>query len=633
MSRLPSFRATLQRVFSNRLLKTSLARQTSAVLSQQLERAMSVMSVALIGQLLGSLALVFTLWQELEHWLLCLWGIVVLASIGASLEYFRRFLSDRERVTRIRYWLRVGTAHSVFTGLIWGFAGAVFPFLGGEEALVASLIAVLCTTLASWPFYALWLPGLTLFTLSALGPTAIVTMGGALYARQFPAVMALLAVTAVLLYSGRKINEVMLSSVLAENENRKLMQRLERERNAAESARRQAEADNERLSYFFRAANHDLRQPLQAMGIYLQLLNASKTPQTAPLVDSLTNCATSISELVEQILEVSRLRADKLVINRTLVSVPEFFAAIEKEFAPVAAASGVSFATRPLPLRIDTDPALLKRVLSNLINNAFKYAAGDGARVLLAARRLGAGRIQINVYDNGPGMTEEELSQVFRPFYRGAEGKKHEGYGLGLTIVRGICDRLGIRVSAQSRPGRGTVFRLELDAAAQGEPQGVLEEAPRRQEHSASAEPLRRRVLLLEDNLAVQHSLKVLLESWGAEVAAASFLDDGLVERMKEFRPEVLLTDYNLGDGAPSGIESLLRLSRGLGSPVPCVILTAVAEELIEAEWSRSLPASPLAEMPLVLHKPAAQEDLNLALAEAAGEGRKSREGPPEVRS
>ena len=353
------------------------------------------------------------------------------------------------------------------------------------------------------------------------------------------------------------------------------------------------------------------------MGIYLQLLNASKTPQTAPIVDSLTDCATSISSLVEQILEVSRLRADTLVINRSLVSVPEYFTGIEKEFAPVAAASGIRFRTRALPLRIETDPLLLKRALSNLINNAVRYAGREGGEVLLAARRRGSDRVQINVYDNGPGMSEEELAQIFRPFFRGAEGKKHEGYGLGLTIVRGICERLGIDLSVQSRPGRGTVFRLEMRAAVHSEPEAVQGVMPRKETAASEIRRLERRVLLLEDNLAVQHSLRVLLESWGAEVRVAALLDEELVARMREFAPEVFLTDYNLGDGAPSGIESLLRLSQELGGQLPCVILTAVAEERIEAEWAEKMPQLPPSAMPLVLHKPVAQEELNRALCAA----------------
>ena len=112
-----------------------------------------------------------------------------------------------------------------------------------------------------------------------------------------------------------------------------------------------------------------------------------------------------------------------------------------------------------------------------------------------------------------------------------------------------------------------------------------------------------------------------LLRSWGAEVVAEPFFSPQLAERMKAFKPEVLLTDYDLGEGVPNGIDSCLTLAHELRTPLPAVVLTAVPDGVIEEAWRERLPTRGLAEMPEILQKPAGEAELNSALRRACESG------------
>ena len=172
-ARFSAFRLAVRRIFSESLPGAVLGKRTSRVISQQLDQAMRVMSVALIAQGAGAALLIASLWNAGSHALLISWGIVVILTIIFSIEYNHLFFADKNRVARIRGWIRVGIAHSFVTGITWGFAGAVFPSLGSEYTLAASVSAVIGVALGSWPFYAMWLPGLAIFTFLALFPTGL----------------------------------------------------------------------------------------------------------------------------------------------------------------------------------------------------------------------------------------------------------------------------------------------------------------------------------------------------------------------------------------------------------------------------------------------------------------------------
>ena len=362
------------------------------------------------------------------------------------------------------------------------------------------------------------------------------------------------------------------------------------------------------------------------MGIYLQILQMQSTPETKDVIAQLGATAQNISTLVEQLLEVSRIETGHLDVKMENVNITDLFSDLAAEFAPVAAAKGFFFLTRPLPLTVRTDPLFVKRILTNLITNAIRYSTKPGSKIVLAARRLSGGRITIGVYDQGPGIAPAERERIFDAFFRGEAGKHSEtGYGLGLSIVNGLAKRLGIPITVGSRLGRGSVFRLEFSGVKTA---SVL--------HAGDGLPLttdldmRGVVGILEDNDIVRNAVTAIIRSWGATVVASREPSQEFISRMvteaQDGNLAALLSDYNLGEGVMTGLEAIFAVRIGAARNFPCVLLTAVSEDVIARAY-RALVLNPDNEgqaMPVILQKPANAEALASALRRAVAENRKT---------
>ena len=429
--------------------------------------------------------------------------------------------------------------------------------------------------------------------------------------------LIILVTTVFILYSGRKLNEMVVNSIITAAQNERLVERLRIEIARAEKARRQTEEESERRSKFFAAANHDIRQPLQAMGIYIDILGRRATPQTEPVVKQLALSISAISTLVEQVLTVTRMEFGQMELHPEHASVRELLEELAEECRPIAEKKGLRLRVSAPPVTILTDVTMVKRALKNLVSNAVAYSDPAKARVpeiVLGARRVGS-RLVIGVYDCGPGISVEDRSRIFGTFYRGAAGRAApgSGYGLGLSIVRGIARQLGLELTLGSKPGRGSVFRLAFSIDESEQADRFEKAVPIGGEIRA----LKGRILLLEDNRFVRDALKSMLESWGAEVIDAGEPCEEFYRLAAETENVIaLVSDYNLGAEKPTGLEAAGMIEAHMKRPVPTVMLTAVAVDLIEGEYrkrretGRVVPSS----LPHILQKPADAKSLNEAI-------------------
>lgn len=598
-------------------------KSTSRVLVEQINTSLRLQPVSIACQAIGAAALVARFWDEVNRPLLILWALAVLAAIGTWGLFHRRFILDAERGAHIREWLQRWMMHTLAIGVVWGFAGAAF-LMTQEVIDIVILVAVVVTVVfASWPVFSCWMPSLTLLVICALAPMML-TLAAAFDLGRLAIGAVLLVVVAFVLYCGRRLNEIVVLAVTREVQNERLVARLKSEKALAESERRATALASERRAKFFAGANHDLRQPLQAMGIYLQILQMQADDRTREVVEQLDATARSISTLVEQLLEVSRIEAGNLEVKMECVRIEDLMRDLAGEFEPVAAVKGLKFSTRPLPVSVKTDPMLVGRILRNLITNAIRYTNRPGARIVLAARRLSGGRVTIGVYDQGPGIARSERRRIFEAFYRGEAGKASDGgFGLGLSIVSGLARRLGIGVSVGSRPGRGAVFRLEFASYEQAS--GYRAANPLQ---LASDLDVRGVVGLLEDNDIVRGAVAAILTSWGATVVSDREPSEKFVQRMiaeaEAGNLSALISDYNLGESVSTGLEVIFTVRLGAGRDFPCVLLTAVSEDEIRRAY-RALCLNPDNEglaMPVILQKPAAADTLASALRRAIAENR-----------
>jgi PAS domain S-box-containing protein len=228
-------------------------------------------------------------------------------------------------------------------------------------------------------------------------------------------------------------------------------------------ARQAARARDETMS----VVSHDLRNSLHAALLSVELvLDVSPvvTPGSPPWkrIAAVRRSLQHMHRLVQDLLEVDRIGRGRLVIHPERLAPARVATEIEEVFGPLARQSGVRLEVRVADgaAAVLADPTRLVQVLNNLISNAL-HATPAGGEVRIAIEPDAPGWVRFQVSDTGSGMSEQELEQVFDRFYQGATARR-TGVGLGLSIVRGIVEAHGGRVSARSRPGAGSTFVFTL---------------------------------------------------------------------------------------------------------------------------------------------------------------------------
>nr|WP_246500578.1 PAS domain-containing sensor histidine kinase [Azospirillum rugosum] len=247
----------------------------------------------------------------------------------------------------------------------------------------------------------------------------------------------------------------------------------------AEAAQARADLEKARAASgrFLSSASHDLRQPFQAMHLFHHLLMGRLTdPASRDLGDKLEQAITGGETLLRALLEVSALEAGTVKVHPQTFPIDETLGRLLQEFAPEAEARGLRFNVRPAEAEVATDPVLLERLLRPLLSNALRYTEKGG--VLLAARRRGDG-LRLEVWDTGIGIAPADHAAVFEDFRQlGATSRdRKQGLGLGLAIARRLSDLLGLPVTLRSRPGKGSVFAVDIPRAVQEQASHAVGEA------------------------------------------------------------------------------------------------------------------------------------------------------------
>ncbi|MDM0108864.1 HAMP domain-containing sensor histidine kinase [Variovorax sp. J22R24] len=213
---------------------------------------------------------------------------------------------------------------------------------------------------------------------------------------------------------------------------------------------------------FLAAAAHDLRQPVSALSLYAEFLLESPELhlELAPKIASAT---LAVKNLFESLFDLASLDSGQILLDVEEVPLRAVLEGLRVQFEPLAAASKVELRVRHSDATLVTDVVRLRRMAGNILSNAIKYSPA-GTKVLLAAR-VHARQVRIEVWDQGHGIGHDDLGKIFEEFYRvdRPELPSVEGVGLGLSIVSRLSHVLKTRISVDSRVGRGTRFRLELN--------------------------------------------------------------------------------------------------------------------------------------------------------------------------
>ena len=336
-----------------------------------------------------------------------------------------------------------------------------------------------------------------------------------------------------------------------------------------EEKRREAEKANAAKGRFLAAASHDLRQPLDALSLAVDMLAAQPAGKPATeLIRSIRSSVDATNDILTGLLDVSRLDAGVVRPEPREINLGPLFDQISEMFGPVALDRDVTLRVRPTWACVRSDPALLGSVLQNLVGNAIRYVDRGGC-VLLAAR-LHHHRWRIEIRDNGPGIPADQQQRIFEDFTRchPPGGGPGAGLGLGLAIVRRVTRLLGHRLRLRSRPGRGSIFAVELAEAVTH----CRRERVAAGTGTSASVPLP--VLLIAPDVAAREHLQGLLEARGLQVRALSGVNEACdLLGAGSIVPRVLLVDGH-DHGEFDGIDVARLLAMRSGPDLPAVLLT-----------------------------------------------------------
>jgi PAS domain S-box-containing protein len=350
----------------------------------------------------------------------------------------------------------------------------------------------------------------------------------------------------------------------------------------AERAREAAEAANEAKSEFLSRMSHELRTPLNAMLGFAQLLemdvNHPLAPSQRPWVDQIQHAGWHLLEMINEVLDLSRIESGNLQLHSQPLHLPTLLAATLPMVERDAHRQGIVISQKIAPdaVHLEGDITRVKQILTNLLSNAVKYNVQRGA-IHIDAQRADE-RVKISVTDTGLGMTPDQVKNLFQPFNRlGRDHSAVEGTGIGLVISQRLAELMGGSLKVRSTPGKGTTFILSLpalnDVAVQ--PSASTLAAPLPPEYN------QRIIHYVEDNetnVEVMRGILSLRPQVRLDVSCTG--QEGLTS-IRRHRPDVVLLDMHLPD--MNGLEVLSQLQADPATsmiPVMMVSADAVASQI-----------------------------------------------------
>ena len=352
------------------------------------------------------------------------------------------------------------------------------------------------------------------------------------------------------------------------------------------AARDRAEAASRAKTAFLANMSHEIRTPITAIvGCADLMLEPSLGPgERQEHLQIIRRNAQHLAELINDILDISKIEAGKMSIERTECDLPRLTGEVVSLMRWRAVSKGLEFKLAfdgPVPRIINTGPLRLKQVLMNIVGNAIKFTERGSVTLRVACRTQGgSAAITFAVTDTGIGMSGEQMEHLFQPFSQadGSTTRRFGGTGLGLVICQRLVKLLGGQITVQSQPGVGSTFTVSID----GGPVDATQMVENPSEAFANTPPaqlaeelpaLRGRVLLVEDGVDNQRLISAQLKAAGATVEIAANGRQA-VEMALSRRYDLIVMDMQMPELDGYGATAQLRQQ---GMQVPIIALTAHA--------------------------------------------------------
>lgn len=530
---------------------------------------------------------------------LTIWSLSIVSIKLSSFWFSRRQLATGITVLATPQIIRRATWINGADGIAWGLlAWAALDNTDeiGKLIVLITLAGVACSSMSALApvvrvFYIFtWLEFATM-------AAKFLQMGDSRY---YPIVFAGFLYIATLMGQARNHHKSAKNAIELGFQNLELIGQLKNETENARNAHKEAEDANLAKSKFLASASHDLRQPIHAQGLFLDALAISPlTRHQQEILAKANNALQASADMLGTLLDYSHIEAGVIIPHPRDFYLQPILHKIENDLASEADAKGLFFRCRDTNIAVHSDPSMLERILRNLVSNAIRYTQYGG--LLIACRKRG-NDAWIEVWDSGIGIAPSLQEEIFSEFYQvdNPERDRHKGFGLGLAIVKQLANALNHPLLVQSRPGKGSVFKISLPIANL-----ATYDAP------SYRTPVTRhlnnlRVLMIDDDAAVREAMRTLLSQWGSECKVAENADEALA-LCHHFAPDVIISDYRLRDN-DTGAKAITAIRNRLGRTIPAVLITGdTGPQRIREALSSGIP---------LIHKPVSSAKLHQLLLE-----------------
>ena len=410
---------------------------------------------------MGMAALItFLLWDVQSRIVLGAWMLMILATGAIRIQFFREYSKRQPSPDRIPRWEFFYRLSILAYFLAWGLGGlwvmpadsliyqlAVLYFLMGLAGAAISVFSADRVSLML-AICSLLLPPLLWFAILGDPLRVVCALAGGVF-----------------LISAARSSGVFTGTI---TQNLKLTERLAAERDRAETmaaqvggALAEAREANAAKARFFAAANHDLKQPIQALRVMSTVLRNRKLEGgSAEIVDSIQSSINTLSDQLDGFLEVSKLDAGVTPFHEDFFLLDPLLTALKFEYSPLAATRGITIDLEcPANVRVYTDHVLLERIIRNLIGNALAHNSDCEVRVDV---KDDGKNYRLGISDTGKGIPADKQRLIFEEFYQleDTDQERHGGLGLGLSIVQRLQALLGLDLKMESSEGAGTRFYM-----------------------------------------------------------------------------------------------------------------------------------------------------------------------------
>lgn len=587
----------MQRLWFNQNTATS-SEYENEILAEKIRVVRRNTPMILLGNLLGSVPLLIVFWGGDYATRVICWSIALYIMLAIRMVHYHypgNTISTHKEIFRYG---RNQTFLIFLTGCVWGAGGAALfdaENINNLAYLILTFISMIAGSMVSLSSRPL---SYILFSAPLMLPMilSMVTQDQVMYRWMgFGAVVYLFATFGF----SRTVHRVIDNSIRLKYANLDLIADLQQQTDRANRA-------SEEKSRFLASASHDLRQPLQAVNLYTEILAAKvKDPEQQADLRNIRQGVGALNELLDALFDVSHLDSGNVQVRRASFVVEDILRKLERQFQLKARLQGLEFNVNYGRHVVNSDPILLERVITNLLVNAFRYTEQGRIDVFFESGKGNA--LQVHIRDTGIGISAENLEAIFQEFFQvqNQERDRRQGLGLGLAIVRRIISLLGHDIEVRSELGRGTEFIVTL-------PRGREEDCPlpelSRVEGSAKEGSLNGlRVMIVDNEALILEAMDSLIASWGAECTGFLTTEAALQAVRDGYIPQMLIADYRM-PGKYNGCQLVAEI-RALLADVPALIVTGDTSDEVVEEFRR--------ERLDYLHKPIKPAQLRMLVSRA----------------